>query len=97
MPRQGATHHFVSTVDDIAWLLNLRGADVSYNPVFLAHAADRRATAATLFVGAAKVGTELRARARRRRRAPRALRAGRRRARRRCRPSAALLARSAAA
>ena len=33
----GATHHFVSTVDDIAWLLNLRGADVGYNPVFLAH------------------------------------------------------------
>ncbi|MEO6744704.1 MAG: aminopeptidase family protein P, partial [Caldimonas sp.] len=37
MKRHGATHHFVSTVDDIAWLLNLRGADVDYNPVFLAH------------------------------------------------------------
>ena len=37
MARGGATHHFVSTVDDIAWILNLRGADVSYNPVFLAH------------------------------------------------------------
>jgi len=33
----GATHHLISTVDDIAWLLNLRGADVGYNPVFLAH------------------------------------------------------------
>ena len=37
MARHGASHHFVSTVDDIAWITNLRGADVSYNPVFLAH------------------------------------------------------------
>lgn len=28
----------LSTLDDIAWLLNLRGADVPFNPVFLAHA-----------------------------------------------------------
>jgi Xaa-Pro aminopeptidase len=56
--RQGATHHFVSTVDDIAWLFNLRGADVSYNPVFLAHALlDAHGT--TLFVGAGKVSLEL--------------------------------------
>ena len=34
----GASHHFVSTVDDIAWMFNLRGGDVSFNPVFLAHA-----------------------------------------------------------
>ncbi|WP_280152505.1 aminopeptidase P family protein [Piscinibacter sp. XHJ-5] len=59
--RQGATHHFVSTVDDIAWLFNLRGSDVSYNPVFLAHALID-AHGATLFVGEAKVGTELQAR-----------------------------------
>jgi len=32
-----ANHHFISTLDDIAWLLNLRGSDVDYNPVFLAH------------------------------------------------------------
>ena len=37
MVRHGATHHFVSTVDDIAWITNLRGGDVEYNPVFLAH------------------------------------------------------------
>ncbi|MCY1035971.1 aminopeptidase P family protein [Corallococcus sp. BB11-1] len=35
--RLGVTHHFISTLDDIAWLTNLRGADVDYNPVFLAH------------------------------------------------------------
>ena len=58
---QGASHHFVSTVDDIAWLTNLRGADVSYNPVFLAHLliGPQRAT---LFVGAGKVPPELAAR-----------------------------------
>ncbi|WJF90241.1 aminopeptidase P family protein [Paraburkholderia bonniea] len=34
----GAQWHFISTLDDLAWLLNLRGADVTYNPVFVAHA-----------------------------------------------------------
>ena len=61
MAEMGATHHFVSTVDDIAWLLNLRGADVSYNPVFLAHLM-LSADEATLFVAAGKVPAELGAR-----------------------------------
>src|SRR5437762_6294403 len=56
--RQGATHHFISTVDDIAWLFNLRGADVSYNPVFLARAL-LDVHGCTLFVGAGKVSAEL--------------------------------------
>ena len=34
---KGATHHWIATVDDLAWALNLRGADVDYNPVFLGH------------------------------------------------------------
>ena len=58
MARQGASHHFVSTVDDLAWITNLRGADVDYNPVFLAHLL-LDATSATLFVGAGKVPTAL--------------------------------------
>lgn len=58
MARHGASHHFVSTVDDIAWIFNLRGSDVSYNPVFLAHALID-ATAATLFVAPGKVAEEL--------------------------------------
>ena len=61
MADQGATHHFVSTVDDIAWLFNLRGADVPYNPVFLAHALIT-ADQATLFVAEGKVPSELAAR-----------------------------------
>ncbi|HJV62399.1 MAG TPA: aminopeptidase family protein P, partial [Albitalea sp.] len=58
--RQGATHHFVSTVDDVAWLFNLRGSDVSYNPVFLAHAL-LDAQGATLFVGEGKINAGLQA------------------------------------
>ncbi len=37
MKRAGAAWHLISSLDDIAWVLNLRGSDVSYNPVFLAH------------------------------------------------------------
>ena len=33
----GAKAHFVSTLDDIAWILNLRGSDVDFNPVFVAY------------------------------------------------------------
>ena len=61
MAAQGATHHLVSTVDDIAWLTNLRGSDVSYNPVFLAHLL-LDLSGATLFVGAGKVDAPLAAR-----------------------------------
>ena len=60
MAGHGANAHFISTLDDIAYLFNLRGADVSFNPVFLAHALvtpDR----ATLFVGDDKVPAALRA------------------------------------
>ena len=54
MAHAGASHHFISTVDDIAWLFNLRGSDVSYNPVFLAHTLID-AKSATLFVATGKV------------------------------------------
>ena len=60
MARAGATHHFVSTVDDIAWITNLRGSDVTYNPVFLAHLlVDGRG--ATLFVADGKIDATLQA------------------------------------
>jgi Xaa-Pro aminopeptidase len=58
MAKHGATHHFVSTVDDVAWLTSLRGGDVEYNPVFLAHLLiDAKNT--TLHVGAGKVDAAL--------------------------------------
>jgi Xaa-Pro aminopeptidase len=58
MARHGATHHFVSTVDDVAWITNLRGADVDYNPVFLAHLLIETNNA-TLFVSAGKIDAAL--------------------------------------
>jgi Xaa-Pro aminopeptidase len=61
MAKLGANRHFISTLDDIAWLFNLRGADVSYNPVFLAHALIEP-DGATLFIGAGKVPDALRER-----------------------------------
>jgi Xaa-Pro aminopeptidase len=61
MAALGATHHFISTLDDVAWLFNLRGADVNFNPVFLAHALIGP-QGATLFVADGKVGPELRTR-----------------------------------
>jgi Xaa-Pro aminopeptidase len=58
MAAHGATHHFVSTVDDIAWITSLRGSDVPFNPVFLAHLLVDL-TGAILFVGEGKVGASL--------------------------------------
>jgi len=58
MAALGANAHLVSSLDDIAWIFNLRGSDVQYNPVFVAHAlieTDR----ARLFIGADKVGSDL--------------------------------------
>ena len=60
MAAHGAAHHVVSTVDDVAWLLNLRGADVPYNPVFLAHLLVHP-DLATLFIADGKVPDDLRA------------------------------------
>ncbi|WP_459617815.1 aminopeptidase P family protein [Bordetella sp. 2513F-2] len=60
MRARGADVHLVSTLDDIAWIFNLRGADVEYNPVFLAHALIAH-DSATLFVGEGKISAELRA------------------------------------
>jgi Xaa-Pro aminopeptidase len=51
--------HFIATLDDIAWLFNLRGSDVSYNPVFISFALVSEAQA-ILFVGLDKVDDQLR-------------------------------------
>ncbi|WP_414443797.1 aminopeptidase P family protein [Burkholderia sp. 22PA0106] len=60
MRASGANAHLISTLDDIAWLFNLRGADVNYNPVFVAHALIGP-DAATLFVVDGKLDAALRA------------------------------------
>ena len=58
MQSVGASHHFISTLDDLAWLLNLRGQDVDYNPVFLAHAMIET-NQVTLFIDPSKISNEL--------------------------------------
>lgn len=59
LEERGADWHFIATLDDIAWLFNLRGSDVSYNPVFLAFALVGKEQA-LLFVGADKLDGHLR-------------------------------------
>jgi len=54
----GASHHLVSTVDDVAWLLNLRGSDVECNPVFIAHLL-LDAQGGRLFIGDNKVPADV--------------------------------------
>ncbi|MCW3478588.1 aminopeptidase P family protein [Neisseriaceae bacterium JH1-16] len=58
MRKVSADWHVLSTLDDIAWLFNLRGSDVNYNPVFLAHALVGDASA-TLFVAPGSVDAAL--------------------------------------
>ena len=50
--------HLVTTLDDIAWLLNLRGADVAFNPVFLAHAIVGK-DSIQLFVDDSRISSEI--------------------------------------
>ncbi len=57
----GAGWHWVSSLDDVAWLFNLRGSDVPYNPVFLAHALIGMHSA-QLFVTLHKIAPALRER-----------------------------------
>ena len=54
MQAAGAQWHFISTLDDLGYLFNLRGADVSYNPIFVGHALIGLQHA-TIFVAAGKV------------------------------------------
>ena len=61
MAQHACSLHFVSSVDDIAWILNLRGADVSYNPVFISHLLISSKDA-TLFVADGKIDSALTAR-----------------------------------
>lgn len=59
MAERGADWHFLATLDDIAWLFNLRGADVSYNPVFISFALIGP-NSINLFVASEKVDAALR-------------------------------------
>ena len=48
----------VSMLDEIAWLFNLRGNDIPYNPVFFSYAAIT-ASSATIYVDSSKLSSEV--------------------------------------
>lgn len=54
MKSQGATAHVLNELDAIAWLFNLRGRDVDFNPVFVSYAIIKEKSA-HLFVDLRKV------------------------------------------
>jgi Xaa-Pro aminopeptidase len=54
MKARSADAHFISALDGVAWLLNLRGRDVPYNPVLISYALVTAKTA-ILFIDPAKV------------------------------------------
>ncbi|MDO5411030.1 MAG: aminopeptidase P family protein [Lachnospiraceae bacterium] len=60
MRKAGATVHLLTSLDDIAWLFNIRGADVTCNPVALSYAAVTMKDA-ILFVQEAAADADVRA------------------------------------
>ena len=54
----GADALLVTALDEVAWFLNLRGTDVSYNPVFLSYVL-LTADEATLYVDGQKASSLL--------------------------------------
>jgi len=58
MDQLGADTHLITTLDDIAWLMNLRGSDVECNPVFVSYCLVGPETT-LLFLDVAKVSSDL--------------------------------------
>jgi Xaa-Pro aminopeptidase len=58
MAESGNDYQLLSSLDDIAWLFNLRGSDVIYNPVFVAYALIGKKNA-FLFIDEVKLADEL--------------------------------------
>ena len=54
-----ADAYVVASLDEVAWLTNLRGGDVAFNPVFIGYVVVEK-TRATLFVELGKVTAEVR-------------------------------------
>jgi Xaa-Pro aminopeptidase len=54
----GASVHIITTLDDIAWLFNIRGNDIAYNPVILSYAVITEENA-YLFLDQTKLSQEI--------------------------------------
>ncbi|MFP4369845.1 MAG: aminopeptidase P family protein [Candidatus Kapaibacterium sp.] len=59
MKEQSCNIHIIGSLDDIAWIFNIRGNDVDYNPVAIAYAIIRENTA-QLFIYEDKVPLDVR-------------------------------------
>jgi Xaa-Pro aminopeptidase len=59
MVEKGAAVLILSALDDVAWMLNLRGSDIAFNPVFFSYAAVTEEEV-VLFINPAQVTTKLR-------------------------------------
>ena len=57
LEKKKSSGFIVSLLDEIAWLFNLRGNDIPYNPVFFSYATITP-TAATLYVSSSKLSSE---------------------------------------
>lgn len=60
MRKKNASVHLLITLDDIAWLLNMRGSDIAYTPVVLCYAAITM-DSMHLFIDSAKLSSEMKA------------------------------------
>lgn len=58
MTEVGVQYHLITTLDDIAWIFNIRGSDVDFNPVAICYALIG-IDAAILFIDANKVPNDL--------------------------------------
>jgi Xaa-Pro aminopeptidase len=59
MKDQGADYHLITTLDDIAWLFNLRGGDISYCPFFISYCVIDKAET-HLFIAPEKIPDDIR-------------------------------------
>eukprot|EP00668_Euglena_longa_P002750 GGOE01003213.1.p1 GENE.GGOE01003213.1~~GGOE01003213.1.p1 ORF type:complete len:629 (-),score=213.97 GGOE01003213.1:203-1963(-) len=61
MKKERVTHILVTALDDVAWLLNLRGSDTDCSPIFISYCIAKADATATLFIDPAKVTDDVRA------------------------------------
>ena len=55
---EGTDYLLVTALDEIAWMLNLRGSDISFNPVFFSYLLiDVAEKSSTLFITEEKIGS----------------------------------------
>ncbi|SHJ78826.1 Xaa-Pro aminopeptidase [Anaerocolumna jejuensis DSM 15929] len=60
MQKKDAAYHIITSLDDIAWLFNIRGGDIAYNPVILSYAVITQEKA-ILFLDEKKLSEEIKA------------------------------------